>query len=189
MALHAGIKKEEHRGSSDIPLDEEGLEQARSLAERIESGEWDVLYSSDLLRAKQTAEILNVKLETEMYLDSRLRERSGGLIEGTTEEERVQKWGADWRELDVGFETHESIISRGLSFIEDISAQHQSQKILIVSHGAFIKRLLNELLSDSPIEESLKNTSLTCLIRRENGWHCDLFNCTAHLLKADTLEM
>src|SRR5699024_9341981 len=189
MALHAGIKKEEHRGSSDIPLDEEGLEQARSLAERIESGEWDVLYSSDLMRAKQTAEILNVKLETEMYLDSRLRERSGGLIEGTTEEERVQKWGADWRELDVGFETHESIISRGLSFIEDISAQHQSQKILIVSHGAFIKRLLNELLSDSPIEESLKNNSLTCLIRRENGWHCDLFNCTAHLLKADTLEM
>lgn len=177
------------QGSSDIPLDEEGLEQARSLAERMEIGDWDVVYTSDLLRAKQTAEVLAEKLGTKLYLDARLRERSGGLIEGTTEEERIQKWGPDWRELDVGFESDESIISRGLSFMEDISPHHQGQSVLIVSHGAFIKRLLNELMPDSGMDESLKNTSLTCLNHNGNGWDCDVYNWTEHLVADDSLKL
>ncbi|WP_164670821.1 histidine phosphatase family protein [Virgibacillus doumboii] len=177
------------QGSSDIPLNEEGLSQARLLADRMKTGEWDVVYSSDLLRAKQTAEILTEKIGAQLHLDPRLRERSGGLIEGTTEEERVQKWGPNWRELDMEFETSERIISRGISFMEEINKKHVGENVLIVSHGAFIKYLLNELMPESGMEESLNNTSLTCLVKREDGWDCNLHNCTEHLEKRDSLKM
>ncbi|WP_010529210.1 histidine phosphatase family protein [Lentibacillus jeotgali] len=177
------------QGTSDIPLDEEGLGQARLLAERLEFGEWDVVYSSDLLRAKQTAEILNAKLGTQLYLDSRLRERNCGLAEGTTEEERVQRWGPGWRELDMQFESYDSIISRGDALIDEISEKHMDQNVLIVSHGAFIKVVLNALIPDSNMDESLKNTSLTSLIKCEGGWDCNLYNWTEHILKGDSLKM
>ncbi|MFD1363629.1 histidine phosphatase family protein [Lentibacillus salinarum] len=177
------------QGRSDVPLDGEGLKQARSLAERPEVGEWDVVYSSDLLRAKQTAEILTDNLGIQLYLDSRLRERGGGLIEGTTEEERVRKWGPEWRELDVGFEPHDSIITRGISFIEEISAKHHDRNVLVVSHGAFIKHLLKALMPDLEMDESLKNTSLTCLVKCESGWDCDLYNWTEHLIKDGSIQM
>ncbi|QKY71073.1 histidine phosphatase family protein [Lentibacillus sp. CBA3610] len=177
------------QGSSDIPLDEEGLKQAGMLAERLGVGEWDIVYSSDLLRAKQTAEILNGKLGTKLHLDSRLRERSGGLIERTTEEERVQKWGPNWRELDMKLESHDSIISRGITFINEISEKHMDQNVLIVSHGAFIKHLLKVLLPGSNKDESLNNTSLTSLVKCESGWNCDLYNCTDHLLKEESLKL
>ncbi|WP_174615576.1 histidine phosphatase family protein [Virgibacillus ihumii] len=169
------------QGNSDIPLAEQGLQEARLLAERPEIAGWDVVYSSDLLRAKQTAEIIVAKTGVPLYLDARLRERSGGLIEGTTEEERMEKWGPRWRELDMKFESNESIISRGMSFIDEINGKHDSQKVLIVSHGAFIKRLLNELIPGGNMVESLYNTSFTTLVKCESGWDCDLYNCTKHL--------
>ncbi|GAA0603812.1 phosphatase PhoE [Virgibacillus siamensis] len=169
------------QGNSDIPLAEQGLQEARLLAERPEIANWDVVYASDLLRAKQTAEIIVKKIGVPLHLDPRLRERSGGLIEGTTEEERVEKWGVDWRELDMKFESNESIISRGMSFIEEINVKHDSQRVLIVSHGAFIKRLLNALIPDENMVESLHNTSFTTLIKCKSGWECDLYNCTKHL--------
>ncbi|WP_077324226.1 histidine phosphatase family protein [Virgibacillus siamensis] len=177
------------QGSSDIPLAEQGLQEARLLAVRPEIRNWDIVYSSDLLRAKQTAEIIVDKIEVPLHLDPRLRERGGGLIEGTTEEERVKKWGPNWRELDMGFETNENIISRGMSFIEEISDKHVDKRVLVVSHGAFIKRLLNALMPDSDMDESLKNTSLTSLTRSMNVWNCSLYNCTAHLAKHDSLKL
>lgn len=182
-------KESRAQGSSDIPLHEEGSSEARLLADYMEASDWDIVYSSDLLRAKQTAEILTEKLGTPLYTDTRLRERSGGLVEGTTEEERVQKWGPDWRKLDMGFETPEHVSFRGLSFTEEVVKKHPNQKILIVSHGAFIKYLLNELMPESGMDESLKNTSLTCLIKRESGWDCDLYNCTDHLATDDSLKL
>ena len=74
------------QGSSDIPLDEEGLLEAIKLAERLKAENWNVLYSSDLLRAKQTTEIIGNPIENiPIYFDNRLREVGGGHIEGTTE--------------------------------------------------------------------------------------------------------
>ncbi|WP_337019427.1 histidine phosphatase family protein, partial [Oceanobacillus massiliensis] len=51
-------KERRAQGSSDIPLDEEGLMQAKLVAERLSAEKWDVMYSSDLSRARQTAEAI-----------------------------------------------------------------------------------------------------------------------------------
>lgn len=177
------------QGNSDIPLAEQGLQEAQLLAERPEIGDWDIVFSSDLSRAKQTAEIIVEKIGVPLHLDPRLRERSGGLIEGTTEAERVERWGPNWREFDMEFETNDSIIARGMSFIDEISEKHSNERVLIVSHGAFIKRLLNVLIPNMNMDGSLKNTSLTSLVKCERGWDCDLYNCTKHLVKGDSLKM
>jgi broad specificity phosphatase PhoE len=71
------------QGGSDTRLNDLGREQARALAERLD-GSIDVLYSSDLARARETAEIVAAKLGLEVHVDPRLRERSFGSWEGRT---------------------------------------------------------------------------------------------------------
>ena len=61
----------------------------------------------------------------------------GGLIQGMTETERVQKWGYTWRKLDLGFEPREEIISRGLDFIGEIKNCILIMSILVVNACAF----------------------------------------------------
>lgn len=175
-------KERRAQGNTDIPLDEDGLLQASMLAARLSNEEWDVIYSSDLLRAKQTANIIGEKLQNiPIHYEMRLREASGGQIEGTTEKERIEKWGPNWRELDLGIEKAESVINRGLPLIEEISNRHVSKNILIVSHGAFIKHLLKVLVPYINLEQSLNNTSMTKLVKIEQGWNCELYNCSVHL--------
>ncbi|MCP1125551.1 histidine phosphatase family protein [Bacillus sp. 3103sda1] len=170
------------QGSSDISLDQDGILDAHKLAERLRKENWNFIYSSDLLRAKQTAEIIGEKIANiPIYLEPRLREAGGGQIEGTTEEERVLKWGKNWRELDLGIESADSVITRGLSVIEEIASKHDNKNILIVSHGAFIRHLLKELVPHLNMVEFPRNTSLTNLIKAKNGWDSELYNCTVHL--------
>lgn len=170
------------QGSADIPLDENGRAEAGKLAERLSTENWDLIYASNLLRAKQTAEIIGEKIGgLQVQLDPRLREASGGQIEGTTEEERIEKWGKGWRELDLGLESADSVIARGLPCIEEIVGQHENKNILIVSHGSFIRSLLLELLDNASTKWDLKNTSLTTIAKTKSGWDCELYNCTRHL--------
>lgn len=170
------------QGSSNISLDQDGITSAYKLAERLCKENWDFIYSSDLLRAKQTAEIIGKKLPNiPLYLETRLREAGGGQIEGTTEEERIFKWGENWRNLDLGIESADRVIARGLSVIEEVASKHENKNILIVSHGAFIRHILKELVPHLHMAESPKNTSLTKIIKLENGWDSELYNCTVHL--------
>lgn len=170
------------QGSSDVPLDEEGIEMAEHVADRLADEQWDVIYTSPQKRAKQTAEIIADKMtDIQIVEDCRLREVGGGLTEGTTEAERIEDWGKDWRQLDLGFETQESIIARGLASIEEIKEKHPGKRVLVVSHGSFIKRMLNELIADTVFETSLANTSLTIVDLQDEKGICELFNCTKHL--------
>lgn len=170
------------QGNSNIPLDQAGFSDARKLAERLATENWDLIYSSDLLRAKQTAEIIGKNIKNiEIHFDPRLREAGGGQIEGTTEEERISKWGKDWRELDLGIESTDSVIARAIPFIEEITYKYPNKNILIVSHGAFIKHLLKELVPHLSMNDSPKNTSITKIRKLENGWDSELYNCTLHL--------
>lgn len=170
------------QGSSDVSLDEEGIKMAELVAERLADERWDAIYTSPQKRAKQTAEIIAGKMiSTDLVEDDRLREVGGGQIEGTTEVERIEKWGENWRLLDMGFEPQEAIIERGLASIKEIMEKYPEQNVLVVSHGSFIKRMLNELIADTTFEISLDNTSVTIVDIQDNKSICELFNCTKHL--------
>ncbi|ANU09472.1 phosphoglycerate mutase [Planococcus antarcticus DSM 14505] len=176
------------QGSSDVPLNETGRQQAESLANRLSTEEdWDLIISSDLSRAKETAEIIGKELDlTVSHFDTRLRERSGGKIEGTTEEERLEKWGTDWRKLDLAMENLDEATERGLACIEDILENFSGQRVLLVSHGALIGLTLQGLLPEKFKETSMDNTSITILKNAESQWDCALYNCTVHLAKSES---
>ncbi|SFF02984.1 probable phosphoglycerate mutase [Chitinophaga sp. CF118] len=170
------------QGSTDIPLDAEGIMQAQKLGLRLSDEHWDLVYSSHLSRARQTGEIIAAQLGIpDFFQDERLREVSGGQTEGTSEEERIVKWGADWRQLELGMETEIAVCNRGLAFIDDLLEEHAGKHILIVSHGSFIRHLLRKLAPTLTITEHLKNTSVTRFNIKDNLWDCELYNCTKHL--------
>jgi len=178
------------QGHTDIRLAPEGIQQAELLAARLREDaglkSWDFIYSSDLSRAAMTAQIVADALGLkEIHYDERLREVSGGLLDGTTEEERVTKWGENWyddRET-LGLETEEESARRGLQCIEALVGEHPGKRILLVSHGTFLSYVLNYLLPKELNRPHLHNTSLTTLVRDTGDWACELYNCTKHLAK------
>ncbi len=176
-------KEGRSQGNTDIPLNEEGLQMAEQIANRLEHEKWDVIYSSPLLRAQKTAEVIaNRKQPIKLYLDNRLRETGGGQAEGTTLAERIDKWGTSWQKVDLGAESEMDVIERGMTFIEEIKTKHLGERVLVVSHGSFIRTLMSELMDDVKIKkDKVGNTSLTIVKLEEMGNHCELFNCTAHL--------
>ena len=171
------------QGQTDIPLNEEGRKQAAALADRLLSEEgWDVIASSDLQRARETAEIIAHRLHIgEIVFDERLREIHCGLIEGLTVEERIAKWGEDWRGQALDMEPSDEAGKRAIAFVDEIVGKHKGQRILIVSHGALIGLALERLAPGQFVKASMGNTSLTTIAHIEEKWTCSLYNCTKHL--------
>jgi probable phosphoglycerate mutase len=134
------------QGHSDPPLNERGRGQARELAAALDGV--DVIYSSDLARARETAEILAERLGLEVRLDPRLRERSFGAWEGQTWEE-LEQGHADalrrWQEGEThgpeDAEPYEEFSRRVESFLEDVVRRHPDEQVLVVAHGGPIRAI------------------------------------------------
>lgn len=170
------------QGRSDIPLNAEGRRQAESLAERIKGDSWDVIITSPLIRARETAQIITEFIPTLNILEEqRICEIDCGQLEGTTEEQRLDAWGANWRELDLGMERYEDVAERGSRFLEEIWSDYEGRNVLVVSHGAIIGLSLQKLLPQQFPTTYIDNTSLTLLTKMNQAWDCPLFNCTKHL--------
>jgi len=169
------------QGQTDVPLNAIGIQQAKALSNRIKYEKWDLIYSSDLTRAKVTADIVAGPLGLQVHTDPRLREMYCGDLEGTTLDERIQRWGEDWRNLSLGVEDDESIAERGMAFVEDIAEKHRGKNILVVSHGALIRKTIKKMIPHKDTTEPLHNTSVTIVIRNDIQWECELYNCIQHL--------
>ncbi|MBY6035259.1 histidine phosphatase family protein [Fictibacillus nanhaiensis] len=176
------------QGCMDIPLNEQGLNQANLLAKRFRAEKWDVIYSSPLSRAHQTATAIEKATGLSVITDERLREISFGETEGTTEEERVERWGKDWNKLELGRERNEEADHRWKSVLQEIVLNHENQKVLIVTHGALLVRIYKDLLEDKTDRwYGLNNTSLSVFKHNHIRWSCELFNCQKHLDGAQTI--
>ncbi|GGF75027.1 phosphoglycerate mutase [Paenibacillus albidus] len=173
------------QGQSDIPLNEEGRQQARMLGDRLlqETYHWDYCITSSLSRAAETGQIIAGKLGIPLLEpDDRIRERAYGQVEGLTAAEREQKWGKDWNLLSLGQETDELLQARALAFMEDLSLAHPDRNVLVVSHGGFLAQLYIALYKDK-YSERIGNLSLTILEKKEQEWNPLLYNCTRHILQ------
>ena len=129
------------QGSSDIPLNELGREQARTLAEELKDVELDAIYASDLSRARETADAVAATHGLEIRLDPRLRERSFGSWEGLTRED------IDLRpEQHHDGETDDEVRERVLEGIQAIADAHPGEQVLVVSHGGALNALWHHAL-------------------------------------------
>ncbi|KQO16618.1 histidine phosphatase family protein [Paenibacillus sp. Leaf72] len=169
------------QGLMDIPLAHIGRDQAVLLGKSLQHADWDGILSSDLDRARQTAELLASSSEIPFLgVDERLRERGFGVLEGTTLSQRIARWGENWRELNLGRESLESVLFRWDSFLEENSRIYDGKRILIVSHGGIIEPVLANRYG-TVVQQHLTNTSLSILGFYTSGWRCDLLNCSKHL--------
>lgn len=133
------------QGGSDTSLNDLGREQAQTLAAELD-GDIDAIYSSDLARARETAEIIAAKVGREVRLDPRLRERGFGAWEGLTGPEIEERFGEAlrlWRAGDGAgaedAESFEQFSERVNDFVSDIVQAHPGEQVLVVSHGGSIR--------------------------------------------------
>lgn len=143
-----------YQGHSDIPLNEKGLQQARMVARRLAKESISAIYSSDLLRAVQTAEIIGKEHSLQPSLFPDFREVNFGLWEGLTYEEIM----ADWSELlsAIYSKPGSTCIPKGESFydvqkrttlgLSKCIANHPEETIVLVSHGGTMRVLLCDAL-------------------------------------------
>jgi broad specificity phosphatase PhoE len=131
------------QGHSDTHLNDVGREQAARLADEL--GGVDVIYSSDLARARETAEILAGRLHLPVHLDARLRERSFGAWEGKTAREIESDFAAEHEQWLAGgsgaddAEPFAEFAARVQSFLADVLDRHPGETVLIVAHGGSIR--------------------------------------------------
>lgn len=148
------------QGHSGLGLNEKGREQAKGSARFFKNFDFDAIYSSDLARALDTAQIIAAERELEIKLSKLLRERKFGPTEGLNRQEidarndlkeAVDKHLAlppkkRWHKK--AFEDQESeheAVTRVLIKLRAIAASHLGKNILVVSHGGVMIRLLVSL--------------------------------------------
>ncbi|MFE5672154.1 histidine phosphatase family protein [Agromyces sp. NPDC056523] len=131
------------QGRSDIPLNDTGRAQAEAAAALIDRVEWDLVVSSTLGRARETAAILARGLDLPVagaYDD--LVEQDFGAAEGTLVSEIDVRWPGRAFE---GKEPDDAVGPRGVRALERIAAEHAGARVLAVAHGTLIRHVLGEL--------------------------------------------
>jgi probable phosphoglycerate mutase len=122
------------QGQIDRPLSGFGREQARRLADELATEDFEAVYSSDLARARETAEIVGARLGLPVEVDPDLREKDWGNWEGLTAVERDR--------VDFVGESTESHQERILRALRRISERHPGGgNVLVVTHGGSMRRV------------------------------------------------
>src|SRR5581483_4405887 len=147
------------QGQTDRPLSDFGRGQARQLADELATEEVEAIYSSDLARARETAEIVGERLGLTVELDPDLREKDWGTWEGLTalERDRVEFVGESTEE-------HQERILRAL---RRISERHPGERrVLVVTHGGSMRRVQTAAMGMAlPVVENCGRWLCAC----ENG--------------------
>ena len=134
------------QGQLDIGLNDTGRWQAERLAEALAHEHIDAVYSSDLMRARETAAPLARARGLDLRLDARLRERGFGRFEGLSFEEIEQRWpdeAARWRRREPDFgpgggEALQSFFARCVEAALRIARAHAGQHVALVAHGGVL---------------------------------------------------
>jgi broad specificity phosphatase PhoE len=159
------------QGTADIPLNEVGKEQARRAASFIHREDWDALLSSPLSRAVDTAKIMAELVGfSDIEVEDLLLERAFGEAEGMLHEQWREKYGN--HTPAPGSESLEDLATRGWLLLERLVLLHPGKRVLAVSHGAMIRKLLG-LLSNGeipPAGDRFGNLSLNIVSFDEKDW-------------------
>lgn len=182
------------QGSKDISLSEEGISQAKYLAERL-VGSFDYLYTSPLIRALKTAEIISEKSKIKPTIFTEMREINYGDWEGLTVHEIKKTYSHEfdlWKNDKItapicgGDGSLKNAAKRGKDSVLKIVQVHPGKRIVIVAHGGIIKAAIIGLLNLEMTmyhKMSIGNTSITKLIFNDKFEPViEFLNDTNHLI-------
>lgn len=156
------------QGETDIPLNPEGIKQAHDLRKTLKDIQFDAVFSSDLIRAKRTAEIIAADRKLAVATTNLLIERRYGKQEGK-DGRLLQKFYKTWASLSKkeratykpfpGYETNEEVVSRLITFLREAAVAYPGKTILIVSHGGIMRAFLNHLSEEVYLDGAISNAA------------------------------
>ena len=163
------------QGHRDIGLSSMGYRQAQLLASRLAKAQLEAIYSSDLSRAKETADIIAAGGDVNVLVRPDLRERDYGQWQGLTQDEvrardpedYARWWAGDHQFRPPGGESVSDVVTRVSRLAADLRETHPGEgTILLAAHGGSLLCLLVAVL-DLPVEArgrfTLANASLSAL--------------------------
>ena len=185
------------QGQADVPLSPRGLEQARALAARLSGERPARIVSSDLVRAKATADAIGAATALPVEVDVRLREDHMGEWQGLTfaqaslrDPEAARRFAA--RDPDArppGGQSRAELAARSLAALDDLAAAGSPSPLVLVTHGGVIMSIVYAALglaASAPRRFLLPNAAITTLRSRGDLWFVRTLNDTAHLTGPDT---
>ena len=145
-------------GQSDSKLTEKGVYEAQILVERLKEIQFDAIFSSDLLRAVKTAEIIRHHRLLPIVQKKSLRERTHGILDGIHSDEYTKKTEHlletfmslstedKWRFMfSEGYESDEVVVTRLMKGLHEIAVEYVGKTVLAVSHGGVLRTFLTRL--------------------------------------------
>jgi len=171
-------------GATDVALSDEGRQQTRRLADRLSHEKITAVYASPLGRTVETAQILAAPHKLEVQTRDGFREINHGRWEQMTRREVEEKFpeeAAEWEKdpytfAPLGGESGLAVTARALPALIELVREHAGQNILVVSHKATIRLLLN--LDQKPAALNVVD------FRDATRARLTLFNDTSHYDKA-----
>jgi uncharacterized phosphatase len=155
------------QGTTDIPLNDTGRDQAYAAVEPLAAQQWDAVVSSPLARARETAQIIAAGLDIRLGATyDLLIERAYGAAEGATAEVIAERWPD---KQYPGQESLESVVDRGTRALEQIAADLGGARTVIVCHGTLIRYTLEHLAGRS--FDQIRNGAISTVERRDGTWH------------------
>ena len=167
-----------HQGWGDSHLTQEGIQQAQSAKEIITKKKFDRIICSDLLRTKQTCEIIFGENATVEY-DARLREINNNVFVGQYTDDLYKIYGEEYKEncrrmdfSSYGGESSSEIIARTADFLHSLEQDKASDKIAVVTHGGTIKAIISNVLGCELYGTKFKieNCSTSVIKYQNNRW-------------------
>jgi len=159
------------QGVTDIPMNSTGIEQVKAAARSLQKSDWDLVLTSPLGRARETAKIIAEHLGfDEVFEQDLLIERSFGEAEGLA----YEQWKTKYSNLDEipGGESKSELTARSELLLETFASTHPGKRILAISHGALIRTVLS-ISSENQLPregERLGNASLNIVSHQESSW-------------------
>jgi 2,3-bisphosphoglycerate-dependent phosphoglycerate mutase len=181
------------QGQLDSPLSARGIEQARLLARRLQKESFDVLVSSDLARARRTAETIAAGTGHAVVLvDARLRERDYGIFQGLTLAEAEAEHPAAYAayrnetlaEAIPGGESTEACFARNFECLLELAALHAGRRVVIVAHGGVLDGLHRHVTRSPHAGErafGVVQGRLNWFTCEDGAWRLDRWEDGAHL--------
>jgi len=180
------------QGHADVPLDSTGERQVTMLANRLANLPFKAIYSSDLQRASQTAQVIATVQDSPVILDPRFREIHFGLWQGMTTQIASEKYPtqlSSWNDnrlsyIPPGGESFFQLADRVASGMQHILSLYSSDDILLVSHGVSLRALTCQLLEiglENYWRFQFSNASLSEIQISSRGASLNLLNDTSHL--------
>ena len=174
------------QGSTDIPLNDLGREQAATSGALLARRQWDGIYASPLSRAYETASIIagEIGLGAPIAI-AELVERNYGQAEGMTGRD-IDRLFPDGTEVP-GRETREQVAARVIPALHRLAAQHPGENLVVVAHGGVIRTVLNTVAPGGTVE-AIRNGSIHSFRHGDDGLELVAFDDPIELESLDCAE-